>query len=96
MVDRARGFRGKSRHKLSKRTRDRGNLTITKILQEFNIGDKVRIIQEPAVQGGMPHPKYKNNTGKILEKRGKSYLVQISDQGKPKQIISRAAHLVKL
>jgi large subunit ribosomal protein L21e len=54
------------------------------------------IAQEPSSQKGMPFPRYKGIVGKIIGKRGKSYLVEIVVGKKRKTIISRAEHLKKL
>ena len=90
------GYRRKTRHKLRKRPRDRGKISISRIFQSFKIGEKVRIMQEPAVHSGMPHPRYKNKIGTISEKRGKSFIVDIKDGKKTKQLISSPVHLSKL
>jgi large subunit ribosomal protein L21e len=41
----------------------------------------------------MPHPRYKGRIGKIIGKRGKSYIVEITDGNKVKKLISRPEHL---
>jgi large subunit ribosomal protein L21e len=41
----------------------------------------------------MPFPRYKGKFGKIIGKRGKSYIVEIIDGNKTKKIISRPEHL---
>jgi len=90
------GFRANTRYKLRKRAGTKGKVTITRLLQKFNIGDRVRIIQEPAVQKGMPHPRFRNLVGKVLTKEGKNaYTLQIKDGNKLKIVVSRAVHLVK-
>ena len=90
------GYRRKTRHKLRKTPRDRGKITISKLFQEFKIGDKVRILHEPAIHKGMPHPRYKNVVGTISEKRGNAYIVSIKDGNKTKQLVSLPVHLTKL
>lgn len=88
-------FRSGTRFKLQKKKRERGKININKLLQKFNIGDRVRIIQEPAIQKGMPHPRFKNRVGTITRKQGEAYVVELSDMGKKKEAISRSIHLVK-
>ena len=90
------GSRRKTRHKLQKRKRDRGKVTITRKLQEFDIGDRVRILQEPAVHKGMPHPHFKNVVGKVVKKQGKSYLIEVKDFKMLKKVISAGVHLRKV
>ncbi len=89
MVKKSRGFRSRTRKKLKQKARP----TITKFLEEFKIGEKVIILQEPSSQKGMPHPRFKGKIGKIIEKRGKSYIVEIIDGNKVKKVISRPEHL---
>jgi len=91
------GFRSGTRHKLKKKAGTRGKVTITRLLQKFNVGDRVRILHEPAIQKGMPHPRFKNLVGTVLSVEGKNaYNLQIKDGNKLKKVISRAVHLAKL
>jgi large subunit ribosomal protein L21e len=95
MVKRAGGFRYKTRHALRKVPRMSGKIKVTKLLQQFNVGDKVTIKPEPAIQDGMPHPRYKNRTGIIIAKRGFAYLVKIRDGNATKTLIATPVHLTK-
>ena len=90
-MKKSKGFRRKTRKKLKQHPRYRP--TVTKFLQEFSIGDKVVIEQEPSSHKGMPHPRYKGRVGEIVGKRGKSYIVSMRVGGKIKKIISRPEHL---
>ncbi|MEM5836408.1 MAG: 50S ribosomal protein L21e [Candidatus Aenigmatarchaeota archaeon] len=90
-MKKSRGPRTKTRQTLRQEPGYRP--TITKFLQEFNIGQKVVIDQEPSSQKGMPHSRYKGRVGKIIGKRGKSYIVEITDGNKVKKLISRPEHL---
>jgi large subunit ribosomal protein L21e len=96
MVKRAGGFRARTRKILRKVPRTRGKITVTNLLRTFSVGDKVVIRQEPAVHNGMPHPKYKNKTGTVIEKRGSAYAVRIMDGGKAKIMIAAPVHLAKV
>ena len=89
------GQRSRTRQKLRKKKRERGKVNINKILSRFKNGDRVRIIQEPAVQGGMPHPRFKNLVGDVVGKQGDAYMVEISDLGRKKTVVSYAIHLRK-
>lgn len=90
------GYRRKTRHKLRKRPRDRGKISTSRLLQEFKIGEKVRIKQEPAIHDGMPHPRYKNKIGTISEKRGNAFVVDIKDGSKTKHLVSAPVHLSRI
>ncbi len=87
------GSRCKSRYKLKKRVRDKGMPTITRLLQDFDINEKVHIKIEPAIQKGQPHPRFHGKTGTVVGKRGCSYLVELSDGNATKQVICRPVHL---
>ena len=91
MVKKSRGFRTGTRKKLKQKPGYRP--PITKFLQEFEIGQKVLIAQEPSSQKGMPHPRFKGRVGKVIGKRGKSYIVEIKNGNKVKKLISRPEHL---
>ena len=91
MVKRSKGFRSRTRKKLRKKPYSRA--TITKFLQEFEVGQKVAIDLESSSQKGMPHPRYQGRIGKVIGKRGKSYIIEVVDGKKIKKIISRPEHL---
>lgn len=91
MVKKSRGLRAKTRKKLRQKAGYRP--AITKFLEEFKIGQRVVIVHEPSSHKGMPFPRFKGDVGKIMGKTGKSYLVEVKDGKKIKQIISRPEHL---
>ena len=74
-----------------KKMKSRGKLTITKYLQKFNAGDMVHLDFIPSSH--IQHPRFKGATGKILEKSGNSYVVEIKDGDKFKKIYVRPEHL---
>jgi large subunit ribosomal protein L21e len=90
---RSHGPRQGTRNSLKKRSRDRGKLTITRQLKEFKVGDTVLISPEPAVQKGMPHRRFFNKHAKVVDKRGKAYVLEVKDQKAMKKIISLPVHL---
>jgi len=91
MVKKSQGFRIKTRKKLQREARYRA--PITKFLQEFEIGQKVAIVQEPSSFKGMPFSRFKGMVGEIIEKRGRAYVVKVKVGGKIKKVISRPEHL---
>lgn len=93
MVKRIGGMRRKSRYKLKKEKRRRGKISITRYFQSFEIGDRVYLTAEPAVQKGMYYPTFMGKTGTIKGKRGKCYEVSINDLGKQKTLIIHPVHL---
>lgn len=95
MVKRIGGLRRKTRYKLRKEKRNRGKISITRYFQSFDVGDRIYLGAEPAVQKGMYHPRFMGKSGIIKGKRGKCYKVAISDFGKEKTLIVHPVHLRK-
>ncbi|MHC1598594.1 MAG: 50S ribosomal protein L21e [Candidatus Methanofastidiosia archaeon] len=93
MTLRSKGFRSNTRTKLSKKRRDRGLFPITRSLVTFELGQKVHIVLEPSVHKGMPHPRFHGKTGVVVERRGRSYLLEVREGDAKKIIISRPEHL---
>jgi large subunit ribosomal protein L21e len=87
------GTRRKSRHKLKKTVREKGLSPITRALAQFTEGDIVNIDLDPSIQNGMPHPKFHGRTGKVIEQRGRAYLVSVRDGGLMKEVIALPEHL---
>ena len=70
----------------------RSNPTTNK-LQKFEEGDLVHITINPSIQKGQPHPRFHGKTGKITDKKGKAYIVSLTDGNKAKELIIRPDHL---
>ena len=95
MVTRIGGLRRKSRSKLRKNIRQRGKISVTKYLQEFNIGDRVYLKAEPSIHKGMYNLRYHGKAAVVKGKQGKCYIVELKDNTKIKNFIVRAIHLKK-
>lgn len=67
--------------------------SISKIMADFKVGEKVYVKVEPAIPKGMPHPRFQGIVGEVKGKRGNGFILAIKDGDKPKTIISRAVHL---
>jgi len=85
---RSHGFRARTRQKLKG-----GRFSIAEALQKFKINDRVRIRINPAVHSGMPHPRVQGRIGKVIESRGRSYIVGIKDGSLLKKFTCRPEHL---
>lgn len=90
---RSKGFKSGTRYKLKRGVRAKGKLSISKALQKFNPGDRVHIVINPGVQKGMPYPRFHGKTGTVTERRGRAYLVEISENNAKKIVICAPAHL---
>jgi len=93
MVRRSKGYRSKTRRKMTKHVRQRGLPPVSRIIQDFSPGTQVTIALDPSVVKGQPHSRYHGRTGIIVERRGRAYLVEVLDGGSIKKVISRPEHL---
>jgi large subunit ribosomal protein L21e len=89
----SKGFRSGSRRLMTKEPRERGKLSLSKLLYEYQPGSQVVVKIEPSVHKGMPHRRYHGRVGTILNKRGRSYVVSVSQGDALKEIIVRPEHL---
>ncbi len=92
-MKRSRGLRSKTRYKLQKTNRIGRANPITKKIQRFTENDLVHVIIDPSFHKGQPHPRFHGMTGKVVERRGKAYLIAVKEGNKAKQIIVRPEHL---
>jgi len=93
MVKRSKGTRSKSRYIMRKKPRTRGVSSITRALQQFEVGVCVSIDIDSAVHKGMPHPRFQGRTGKIEGMQGDAYLVGVTVGKKHKTLIVLPEHL---
>ena len=88
MVKRSKGaMNGKTR-----KLKGKGIVTVAQMVRTFKVGEKV-IVTPKAKWDGMPHLRYTGRQGTIIEKRGKSYYVEVRDFSVKKRIIVGAVHL---
>jgi large subunit ribosomal protein L21e len=78
---------------MTKEPRERGKLSLSKLLHEYQPGTQVVVKIEPSVQKGMPHRRYHGRVGTVLNKRGRSYVVSVSQGDALREIIVRPEHL---
>jgi large subunit ribosomal protein L21e len=89
----SKGYRAGTRRLLTKGPRERGRIRLSKLLQEYQPGNRVVIKIDSSVQKGMPHKRFHGKIGTILNKRGRSYVVSVSQGDAVKEIIVRPEHL---
>ncbi|MEM5804860.1 MAG: 50S ribosomal protein L21e [Candidatus Aenigmatarchaeota archaeon] len=92
MVVKSHGPRRRTRAKL----RGGLKLTVNRYVSDFPIGSKVVLVTDPASHRGMPFRRFYGLTGTVMEKRGRSFIVQIKDSNKLKKIAVRPEHLKAL
>ncbi|MBE0511586.1 50S ribosomal protein L21e [Candidatus Bathyarchaeota archaeon] len=94
MGRKAKGYRRKTRSLLRRNPRERGKTGLSKILYEYKPGEKVVVKIEPSVHKGMPHRRYHGRIGVIVNKRGRSYVVNVTQGKAVKEIIVRPEHII--
>jgi len=92
-MKRSKGYRSNTRSLFGKKPREKGKIRISKLLQTYNVDDKVCIKTDSSVHKGMPHMHYYGRTGVIRGKRGRSYIVAVSTGRKTATILVRPEHL---
>jgi len=88
----AKGKRAKQRDTLKRKERT----TVNKMLAELKEGQTVQIHINSRIHEGIPFRRFQGKTGKVQEKRGRSYIVNLRDGNKAKQLIVHPAHLKEL
>jgi large subunit ribosomal protein L21e len=86
----SKGYLVNTRALLRKNARERGKIGLSKILHSYDIGDKVVVKIDSSVHKGKPHRRYHGKVGVIADKRGRSYVLHVT-QRDAKEII--AEHL---
>ncbi len=82
--------------KMSKRSRALGaakrRLTVPGLISGYSVGDVVALDPQ-SKYSGMPHPRYRGRTGRIVQARGKAYVVLIKDGNMEKKLVIPPVHL---
>jgi len=91
-MSKTKGYRVKTRTLFRKSPRETGMRPLGNLLHEYNCGDKVVIVIDPAFHKGMPHRRYHGKVGVILEKRGRAYVINLEAAGE-KTVIARPEHI---
>jgi large subunit ribosomal protein L21e len=89
----SRGYRSGTRRLFKKDPRKRGKIKLSKLLYEYEPQTCVVIKIDSSVHKGMPHRRYQGKVGTVVEKRGRSYVVSVTQGDSVKEIIVRPEHL---
>ena len=89
----SKGYRTGARRLLTKKPRERGKIRLSKLLQQYSPGSQVVIKIDSSVHKGMPHKRFHGRIGTVIAKRGRSYVVSVSQGNAVKEIIARPEHL---
>lgn len=88
------GLRRKTRHLFTIPRRQKGKINITKYMQEFGQGDKVKLHFNASVHISPFKARHHGKIGQVQKKRGSCYEVAIKENNKT--IIVHPAHLMRL
>jgi len=92
-MKKSKGFRAGTRRLSKKKPRESGKPRISKLLQDYTIGSQVIIKLDSSVQKSLPHKRYQGKIGTVLDKRGRGYVVSVSQGDAIREIIVRSEHL---
>ena len=93
-MGKSKGYRSGTRRLLTKEPREHGKTGLSKLLHEYDAGSQVVIKIDSSFHRGMPHRRYHGRIGTVVEKRGRSYVVRVSQGDAVKEVIVRPEHLV--
>jgi len=78
---------------MRKKPRTRGVTSVTRALQQFEVGTSVSIDINSAVHKGMPHHRFQGYTGTVKGMQGNAYLVGVTVGKKHKTLVVLPEHL---
>ena len=89
----SKGFRSRTRKLLRRKPRERGKIGLSRILRNYQPGEKVVVQIDSSVHKGMPHRRYHGKIGMIVDKRGRAYVIDVTQGKATREIIVRPEHL---
>ncbi|MCW4010812.1 MAG: 50S ribosomal protein L21e [Candidatus Bathyarchaeota archaeon] len=89
----SKGYCAASRGVLKKPIREKGKPKLTKFLYEYTNGDSVIIKINSTQQKALPHRRYHGKIGKVVDKRGRGYIVRVATGNSTRDLIIRTEHL---
>ena len=92
-MKRSKGQRVRTRSILRRRKSERSRLNISRVIHDYEEGDRVAIVLDGGQQMGMPHRRFNGRTGFIKKRQGVAWIVSVKDVNKQKTVIARREHL---
>ncbi|XES76846.1 MAG: 50S ribosomal protein L21e [Candidatus Bathyarchaeia archaeon] len=89
----SKGYCAASRGVMTKSFRDKGKPKLTKFLHEYTMGDSVIIKIDSSQQKALPHRRFHGKIGKVVDKRGRGYIVKVAQGNATRELIVRTEHL---
>ncbi len=94
MTRRSQGlFVGKTRHLA--RHHKPSSLSVSESIKSFRAGDNVAIVPKGNFKN-IPHPRYRGKVGKVIERRGNGYVVELNIFRSVKRLTVPVLHLKKV
>lgn len=78
-----------------KKPRQKGKFSFTRFFQTFKPGESVAVVRELSMPFGYSK-RLQGRTGRVIEKRGSAYYVEIKDFNMKKKYLIRPIHLKKI
>ncbi len=78
---------------MKKPVRAKGKPKLTKYLTEYQPGAAVIIKIDPSQQKALPHRRFHGKIGHVVDRRGRGYVVSVSQGNSQREIIVRSEHL---
>ncbi|MEE8354317.1 MAG: 50S ribosomal protein L21e [Candidatus Bathyarchaeia archaeon] len=94
-MPKSRGPQRKSRSVLTKKVREKGKIGISRLLAQYELGDKVVINIDSGIQKGRPHKRFQGKVATVVEKRGNAFVLDIPQRKTSKLVIARREHIQK-
>ena len=92
-MKRSKGQRVSTRSILRRRKSERSRLNISRVMHDYETGDRVAIVLDGGQQMGMPHRRFNGRTGFIEKRQGVAWVVSVKDGNMKKTVIARPEHL---
>ncbi|HLE75978.1 MAG TPA: 50S ribosomal protein L21e [Candidatus Bathyarchaeia archaeon] len=92
-MKKSKGHRRGTRRLLKKTTRESGKPKLGKLLHAYEPGSQVIIKADSSVQKSLPHKRFHGKIGTVKAKRGRGYVVSVTQGEAVKEIIVRSEHL---
>ena len=89
----SKGFRFRTRSILKRKLRERGKTGLSRVLYDYQAGEKIVININPSIHKGMPHRRYHGKVGTILDKRGRAYAISVTQGDAIKEMFIRPEHI---
>ena len=78
---------------MSKRVRERGPSSPSKVLIDYEVGQRVDIVIDSGFHKGMPHRRYQGKTGVVTGLRGRAVVVDVGLGKAIKTLMIRREHI---